>query len=125
MFFRVHRYMMSRVYKCVLTRVTAAACPCETLMKKIIQVILIQTNGGSHFLPPLNLCPEYPVQAEEGGQALLNCFLPWHRLLLGRPEYHYSWVPGASETDKVSLPSLMTNEGTNIKRPKYFNIDTF
>ncbi|XP_035763287.1 izumo sperm-egg fusion protein 1 [Neolamprologus brichardi] len=46
-------------------------------------------------------CGEYPVQAEEGGQALLNCFLPWHRLLLGRPEYHYSWVPGASETNKT------------------------
>ncbi|XP_039658704.1 izumo sperm-egg fusion protein 1 isoform X3 [Perca fluviatilis] len=50
------------------------------------------------------LCPnkcEYPVLAEEGGQAVLNCFLPWHRLLLGRPEYHYSWVPGVPATEKL------------------------
>ncbi|XP_044051669.1 izumo sperm-egg fusion protein 1 isoform X5 [Siniperca chuatsi] len=51
------------------------------------------------------LCPnkcEYPVQAEEGGQAVLNCFLPWHRLLLGRPEYHYSWAPGVPGTKKLT-----------------------
>ncbi|KAM4577088.1 izumo sperm-egg fusion protein 1 [Odontesthes bonariensis] len=46
-------------------------------------------------------CGEYPVQAEEGGQAVLNCFLPWHRLLSGRPEYYYSWAPGAPGTNKV------------------------
>ncbi|XP_039658705.1 izumo sperm-egg fusion protein 1 isoform X4 [Perca fluviatilis] len=46
-------------------------------------------------------CGEYPVLAEEGGQAVLNCFLPWHRLLLGRPEYHYSWVPGVPATEKL------------------------
>ncbi|XP_045890638.1 izumo sperm-egg fusion protein 1 isoform X2 [Micropterus dolomieu] len=47
-------------------------------------------------------CGEYPVQAEEGGQAVLNCFLPWHRLLLGRPEYHYSWAPGVPGTEKLT-----------------------
>ncbi|XP_028270987.1 izumo sperm-egg fusion protein 1 isoform X1 [Parambassis ranga] len=47
-------------------------------------------------------CGEYPVHAEEGGQAVLNCFLPWHRLLLGRPEYHYSWAPGVPGTEKVN-----------------------
>ncbi|XP_078026741.1 izumo sperm-egg fusion protein 1 isoform X2 [Epinephelus lanceolatus] len=47
-------------------------------------------------------CSEYPVQAEEGGQAVLNCFLPWHRLLLGRTEYHYSWAPGVPGTKKLN-----------------------
>lgn len=42
---------------------------------------------------------EYPVQAKEGDQAVLDCFLPWHRLLLGGPEYHYSWAQGS---EKVS-----------------------
>lgn len=56
--------------------------------------------------------PEYPVQAEEGGQAVLDCFLPWHRLLLGRPEYHYSWAPGVPGTKKVSLPSLALSQAT-------------
>ncbi|XP_044051666.1 izumo sperm-egg fusion protein 1 isoform X2 [Siniperca chuatsi] len=58
----------------------------------------------------IHICPspsgqqdcEYPVQAEEGGQAVLNCFLPWHRLLLGRPEYHYSWAPGVPGTKKLT-----------------------
>ncbi|XP_063753522.1 izumo sperm-egg fusion protein 1 isoform X2 [Eleginops maclovinus] len=51
------------------------------------------------------LCPnkcEYPVQAEEGGQAVLNCFLPWHRLLLEKTEYRYSWAPGVPGTKKLN-----------------------
>ncbi|XP_042343497.1 izumo sperm-egg fusion protein 1 [Plectropomus leopardus] len=46
-------------------------------------------------------CGEYLVQTEEGGQAMLNCFLPWHRLLLGKPEYHYSWAPGLPGPKKL------------------------
>ncbi|XP_053181495.1 izumo sperm-egg fusion protein 1 [Scomber japonicus] len=47
-------------------------------------------------------CGESTVQAEEGGQAVLNCFLPWHRLLLGTPEYHYSWAPGEPGTKMLA-----------------------
>ncbi|XP_054467778.1 izumo sperm-egg fusion protein 1 [Anoplopoma fimbria] len=46
-------------------------------------------------------CGELPVQAEEGGQAVLNCFLPWHHLLLGGPQYHYSWARGLPGTEKL------------------------
>ncbi|XP_074525796.1 izumo sperm-egg fusion protein 1 [Halichoeres trimaculatus] len=53
-------------------------------------------------------CGEYPVQAEEGGQAVLNCFLPWHRLLLERPEYHYSWVPHLLGTNKLTESDFST-----------------
>ncbi|XP_042277219.1 izumo sperm-egg fusion protein 1 isoform X3 [Thunnus maccoyii] len=53
-------------------------------------------------------CGEYPVQAEEGGQAVLNCFLPWHRLLLGKPEYHYSWAPGLPGTKKLAESDFKT-----------------
>nr|XP_046243845.1 izumo sperm-egg fusion protein 1 isoform X6 [Scatophagus argus] len=59
------------------------------------------------------LCPnkcEYPVQAEEGGQAVLNCFVPWHRLLLGRPEYHYSWAAGVPGSEKVTLTSKLNEQ---------------
>nr|XP_033946120.1 izumo sperm-egg fusion protein 1 isoform X3 [Pseudochaenichthys georgianus] len=45
---------------------------------------------------------DYPVQAEEGGQAVLNCFLPWHRILLEKTEYHYSWAPGVPGTKKLN-----------------------
>nr|XP_046243841.1 izumo sperm-egg fusion protein 1 isoform X2 [Scatophagus argus] len=53
---------------------------------------------------------EYPVQAEEGGQAVLNCFVPWHRLLLGRPEYHYSWAAGVPGSEKVTLTSKLNEQ---------------
>ncbi|KAM8886588.1 izumo sperm-egg fusion protein 1 isoform 2-T2 [Spinachia spinachia] len=46
-------------------------------------------------------CGELPVQAEEGGQAVLDCFLPWHHLLLGAPEYHYSSARGMPGTEKL------------------------
>lgn len=103
---RVHRHKLSRVCKCVPKQGTAAASPCAQLMKKITQVIPMQMNEASLFFCPLSFSPEYPVQTEEGGQAVLNCFLPWHRLLLGRTEYHYSWAPGEPGTKKVPLPSL-------------------
>lgn len=107
-FFRIHGHMLSRVCKCVPERRSAAAaCPCAGLMKKIIRVILMQMNEASLYLSPLPLSPEYPVLAEEGGQALLNCFLPWHRLLLGKTEYHYSWAPGEPGAKKVFLTLLV------------------
>ncbi|XP_069563808.1 izumo sperm-egg fusion protein 1 [Brachyistius frenatus] len=53
-------------------------------------------------------CGEYPVQAEEGGQAVLNCFLPWHILLLGTPEYHYSWAQGVTGTEKLDERNFKT-----------------
>ncbi|GAA6227453.1 izumo sperm-egg fusion protein 1 isoform X2 [Lates japonicus] len=62
-------------------------------------------------------CGEYPVQAEEGGQAVLNCFLPWHRLLLGKPEYHYSWapgVPGTKKLDESDFKALVVTEDSSV-----------
>ncbi|KAM9858598.1 izumo sperm-egg fusion protein 1 [Aulostomus maculatus] len=47
-------------------------------------------------------CGEIPVQAEEGDQAVLNCFLPWHSLLVGRPAYHFSWAPGVPGNREVN-----------------------
>ncbi|XP_060895049.1 izumo sperm-egg fusion protein 1 [Labrus mixtus] len=62
-------------------------------------------------------CGEYPVQAEEGGQALLNCFHPWHSLLLGRPEYHYSWaagVPGTQKLNERDFSTLIVTEDSTV-----------
>lgn len=98
-FFRIHKSMLSRVWKCV--KQGAAACPCARLMKKITEVIQMQLNERSPVLPPLTLFLVFPVEAEEGGQAVLDCFLPWHRLLFGKPEYYYSWAPGKPGTKKV------------------------
>nr|XP_020449489.1 izumo sperm-egg fusion protein 1 isoform X2 [Monopterus albus] len=63
-------------------------------------------------------CGEYPLQAEEGGQAVLDCFLPWHRLLFGKPEYSYSWAPGVPGTNKLNesdfIPLVVTDDSSVI-----------
>ncbi|XP_030273267.1 izumo sperm-egg fusion protein 1 isoform X4 [Sparus aurata] len=62
-------------------------------------------------------CSEYPVLAEEGGQALLNCFLPWHRLLLGKTEYHYSWAPGepgAKKLNESDFSALVVTDDSSV-----------
>ncbi|XP_029366336.1 izumo sperm-egg fusion protein 1 isoform X1 [Echeneis naucrates] len=62
-------------------------------------------------------CGEYTVQAEEGGQAMLNCFLPWHRILLGKPEYHYSWAPGVPGTktlDDSEFKALIVTDESSV-----------
>ncbi|TDH13043.1 hypothetical protein EPR50_G00052570 [Perca flavescens] len=79
-------------------------CPnkCGLLKQRVIDCISCRYKIYICPSPSGQLdCGEYPVLAEEGGQAVLNCFLPWHRLLLERPEYHYSWAPGVPGTEKL------------------------
>ncbi|XP_053091809.1 izumo sperm-egg fusion protein 1 isoform X2 [Pangasianodon hypophthalmus] len=45
--------------------------------------------------PPKD-CGEHQVLANVGEQAVLDCFLPWHSLVVGHAEYHYSWKQGAT-----------------------------
>ncbi|XP_068422990.1 izumo sperm-egg fusion protein 1 [Clinocottus analis] len=62
-------------------------------------------------------CGELPVQAEEGGQAVLNCFLPWHRLLSGAPEYHYAWargVPGSKKLKEGDFKALVVTDDSSV-----------
>ncbi|XP_056134517.1 izumo sperm-egg fusion protein 1 [Lampris incognitus] len=62
-------------------------------------------------------CGEYPVQAEEGGQAVLDCFLPWHKLVQGRPEYHFSWaprVPGTNKSAESDFKALVVTEDSSV-----------
>ncbi|XP_076845156.1 izumo sperm-egg fusion protein 1 isoform X2 [Brachyhypopomus gauderio] len=44
--------------------------------------------------PPQD-CGEFLLQAEEGQQVLLDCFLSWHKMVVGQTEYQYSWIQGA------------------------------
>ncbi|XP_072317628.1 izumo sperm-egg fusion protein 1 [Eucyclogobius newberryi] len=48
-------------------------------------------------------CGETQLVEEEGDQAVLDCFLPWHQLVLGKPEYHYSWAPAVLEKTKLEM----------------------
>ncbi|XP_013857999.1 izumo sperm-egg fusion protein 1 [Austrofundulus limnaeus] len=61
-------------------------------------------------------CGAFPVEAEEGGQAVLNCFVSWHRLLLGNPEYYYSWAPetGNKELDEKDFTALVVTEDSFV-----------
>ncbi|XP_077571000.1 izumo sperm-egg fusion protein 1-like [Stigmatopora nigra] len=45
-------------------------------------------------------CGEYPVEAEERGQAVLNCFRPWHSFVFGSREYRYTWAPAVKRGRK-------------------------
>ncbi|XP_028313846.1 izumo sperm-egg fusion protein 1 isoform X3 [Gouania willdenowi] len=63
------------------------------------------------------LCPnkcELSVQSEEGGQAVLDCFFPWHRLVLGNPEYHYSWIPGSKKWDENNATTLVVTDESSV-----------
>lgn len=37
---------------------------------------------------------EHHLEADEGEEVVLDCFLPWHTLVVGQNEYQYSWHPG-------------------------------
>ncbi|XP_058497919.1 izumo sperm-egg fusion protein 1 [Solea solea] len=47
-------------------------------------------------------CGEISIQAEEGDQAVLDCFLPWHPLLLGKPKYHFFRAPGEPQNKTLN-----------------------
>ncbi|CAL8296307.1 unnamed protein product [Gadus morhua 'NCC'] len=53
-------------------------------------------------------CGEHHLEAEEGDQAVLNCFLPWHSLIQGTPEYHFTWAPGPPGSTQE--PSVVLNQ---------------
>ncbi|XP_073765139.1 izumo sperm-egg fusion protein 1 isoform X8 [Danio rerio] len=40
------------------------------------------------------IAEEHHLEADEGEEVVLDCFLSWHTLVVGQTEYHYSWHPG-------------------------------
>ncbi|XP_061754554.1 izumo sperm-egg fusion protein 1 [Nerophis ophidion] len=84
-------------------------CPnkCGLLQRRVLDCTTC--NYKMHICPSPSGredCGEYPVVAKEEGQAVLDCYQPWHSLLLGSREYHYSRAP-AVPRNKLS--------GTNFK----------
>ncbi|KAL0979238.1 hypothetical protein UPYG_G00182580 [Umbra pygmaea] len=78
-------------------------CPnkCGLLHQRVMNCLSCQYN--LHICPwTTSDCGEYPLVAGEGEQALLDCFLPWHRLVVGRPEYQYTWAPGMFSTANLT-----------------------
>ncbi|CAL8330527.1 unnamed protein product [Arctogadus glacialis] len=66
------------------------------------------------------LCPnkcEHHLEAEEGDQAVLNCFLPWHSLIQGTPEYHFTWAPGppgSTQLEESDFQTLVVTEEPSV-----------
>ncbi len=52
-------------------------------------VLLSSLYSFSHSL----FLSEHHLEADEGEEVVLDCFLPWHALVVGQTEYHYSWHP--------------------------------
>ncbi|XP_041740903.1 izumo sperm-egg fusion protein 1 isoform X2 [Coregonus clupeaformis] len=85
------------------TFVQKGLCPnkCGLLYQRVMNCFSCQYK--LHTCPSTTQdCGEYPVEAAEGGQAVLDCFLPWHSLVVGRRDYHYTWTPGTHGTANLT-----------------------
>ncbi|KAG7332060.1 hypothetical protein KOW79_003894 [Hemibagrus wyckioides] len=79
--------------------VTEGLCPnkCGLLFQSVMNCSSCQY--GLHICQsdtPPKECGAHRLLAKEGEQAVLDCFLPWHTLVVGHAEYHYSWKRGAT-----------------------------
>ncbi|XP_054629437.1 izumo sperm-egg fusion protein 1 isoform X2 [Dunckerocampus dactyliophorus] len=87
------------------TFINQGLCPnkCGLLNRRVMDCITCRYKMYSCPSPSgQEDCGEYPVKAEEEGQAVLDCYQPWHSLLLGNREYHYSWAPAVPKDRKLS-----------------------
>uniref|UniRef100_A0A9J8D1I3 Ig-like domain-containing protein n=1 Tax=Cyprinus carpio carpio TaxID=630221 RepID=A0A9J8D1I3_CYPCA len=65
-------------------------------------------------MPPLD-CGEHHLEADEGEEVVLDCFLPWHALVVGQNEYQYSWHPGEKNlSDDGEYEALVVTEESKI-----------
>lgn len=63
--------------------------------------------------PPLD-CGEHHLEADEGEGVVLDCFLPWHTLVVGQTEYHYSWLPAKNLSHEGEYEELVVTEDSKI-----------
>ncbi|XP_017322730.1 izumo sperm-egg fusion protein 1 isoform X2 [Ictalurus punctatus] len=79
--------------------VAEGLCPnkCGLLFQSVMNCSSCQY--GLHICqsdtPPKD-CGEHKLVAHEGEQTVLDCFLPWHSLVVGHAKYQYSWKRGAT-----------------------------
>nr|XP_057926151.1 izumo sperm-egg fusion protein 1 isoform X2 [Doryrhamphus excisus] len=92
-------------FKHFLKQQQRGLCPnkCGLLNRRVMDCITCKYKMYSCPSPSgQEDCGEYQVKAEEEGQAVLDCYQPWHSLLLGSREYHYSWAAGVPKDKKLS-----------------------
>nr|XP_015197898.1 PREDICTED: izumo sperm-egg fusion protein 1 [Lepisosteus oculatus] len=59
-------------------------------------------------------CGVYRIQVPEGGQAVLNCFLPWHSLTIGKAEYQYSWAPNLTASSEGDFEVVIATPDARV-----------
>ncbi|KAJ8396916.1 hypothetical protein AAFF_G00012390 [Aldrovandia affinis] len=59
-------------------------------------------------------CGDYHLEAEEGDQVVLDCFLPWHSLVVGRKDYQYSREPGLTSCQSSDSGVLVVTPDPKI-----------
>ncbi|XP_054895686.1 izumo sperm-egg fusion protein 1 isoform X1 [Poeciliopsis prolifica] len=96
-------------------------CPnkCGFLKRRVLDCVSCKYK--TYVCPVVSdqlVCDVHTVQGEEEGQVVLNCFLPWHRFILGKPEYHYSRAIGEADatklTEKDFQPLVVTQDASII-----------
>ncbi|KAI7797758.1 izumo sperm-egg fusion protein 1 [Triplophysa rosa] len=63
--------------------------------------------------PPID-CGEHHLEADEGEGVVLDCFLPWHTLVVGQTEYYYSWLPAKNLSHEGEYEELVVTEDSKI-----------
>ncbi|XP_056628523.1 izumo sperm-egg fusion protein 1 isoform X2 [Triplophysa dalaica] len=63
--------------------------------------------------PPID-CGEHHLEADEGVGVVLDCFLPWHTLVVGQTEYYYSWLPAKNLSHEGGYEELVVTEDSKI-----------
>ncbi|XP_060737793.1 izumo sperm-egg fusion protein 1 isoform X2 [Tachysurus vachellii] len=98
--------------------VAEGLCPnkCGLLFQSVMNCSSCQY--GLHMCQsdvPTKDCGEHHLIAKEGEQVVLDCFLPWHTLVAGHAEYHYSWKQGATKfSPEDEFEVLVVTEDSKI-----------
>ncbi|XP_066570280.1 izumo sperm-egg fusion protein 1 [Amia ocellicauda] len=59
-------------------------------------------------------CGVFSVQVVQGGQTVLDCFLPWHPLADGKNEYQYSWAPTLTPESDSDFSVLLVTPDSRL-----------
>ncbi|KAG7480787.1 hypothetical protein MATL_G00059860 [Megalops atlanticus] len=101
-----------------LKRPFIGLCPnkCGLLYQRVMDCSTCQYKMHTCLSPAdQHSCGVQHLEAEEGDQVALDCFLPWHSLVMGRKDYQYSRTPGLSSCrSNDSMVLVVTPDSTII-----------
>ncbi|XP_036383818.1 izumo sperm-egg fusion protein 1 isoform X2 [Megalops cyprinoides] len=92
-------------------------CPnkCGLLYQRVMDCSTCQYRMHTCLSPAdQRSCGVQHLEAEEGDQVALDCFLPWHSLVMGRKDYQYSRTPGLSSCQSNDSTVLVVTPDSTI-----------